>query len=648
MILLDAITRRCARVPTFMRVCFGIITYRFVPRRFFCLFFDQDARDSLAEVDAVFGRFPVDQRIHLYLAVVCHSSLSIFALALTFSLMFLQNTLSSDIVVASWFSILSSQIKASIGDADYELFWNYRELTNWEYLINDHFVFLLFFAIMLRCQSFVLFLVLVPNFIATAAGLQSNHNKSIDIHNIDSWFYVTLAVSYFLCFIINALAFRDVCGAFIKRSNDRNYVSQNTMLELSHEFVSRSHLAQVALDGYCKSSAPECAQRVQCMMWLLRKQRLEVERFRPNASRGLESGSSSQPASRIRTLLSEEFGCGDNLRFGAWFASMCKECQCEVSIDFTCSKHDDAIVEGAESELRHFLGSFAVSTLMHVSKHFADGSAPVRICFEVSICRAGELNAILTQQDEGHSSDADCRRVSAPCAAAASCSPRIEHEMNFVQMIAMFRGPMPPAASPKRSAWMHSFVENDNFSALEFAARLHGFIRTPRNSSSEPHRFISACALPCRLVTASEAGAVRLARAASPALPLYVLLIEDRLELAEVFIAKIKRSPWSADYEIRHCTNVEAALALFSDSNVSSAGGVEGASFSIVFIDKFMPMRIGERENSQAGVRALHRCVILVQLRAHTLLCSGPRCQNDSGDRGKTFSAELCLGMRGR
>jgi hypothetical protein len=128
-----------------------------------------------------------------------------------------------------------------------------------------------------------MFMVLAPSFIVTAAGFYSNQGISIDLTSIDYWFILSLVVSYFICYTTNALTYRDIFKMFVNRTTDFAFVNDNTMLELSHEFMSLSHITLDAMSMSCFAAAESEAQRMRCMMWLLRKQQFEVQKFRPDS-----------------------------------------------------------------------------------------------------------------------------------------------------------------------------------------------------------------------------------------------------------------------------------------------------------------------------------------------------------------------------
>ena len=161
-ILYNDSIRRSANVPGFFKDCFCLLSSRLVPRRFFLKFCDHGARELLEEVDEIFSKFPIEQRFHLYSSVICNSNISMLTCSVVSLLIFLQNALSSELVVANWFSIPHSQKQASLNDADYSLFHNYRELANLQYVMDAHFIFFIFFAVILTCSNLTMLLVLAP------------------------------------------------------------------------------------------------------------------------------------------------------------------------------------------------------------------------------------------------------------------------------------------------------------------------------------------------------------------------------------------------------------------------------------------------------------------------------------------------------
>jgi hypothetical protein len=162
-----------------------------------------------------------------------------------------------------------------------------------------------------------------------------------------------------LTLITNALTYRNVCEMFVSRSNDSAFVDSNTMLELSHEFMSLSHITLEAMDACCNLSD---APRIKCMMWLLPIQRLQAQRF-PFALSDA-SPEATPSALSVRKIFSEEFQPGDPLKsmkfgnFGSYFSSVCQTFNCEIEFRHDYDSGSDLRVCCVESELRHFVCTF--------------------------------------------------------------------------------------------------------------------------------------------------------------------------------------------------------------------------------------------------------------------------------------------------
>ncbi len=595
----------------------------YLPRRLLRVTCSAETLEVLDDIHAIIRKFPIEQRIHLYQAIMCHSNYCLFVVAFLYLLLFLHNTLSSELVVAYWFSIPHSQIKATRNDTNYNLFFNYRELTNWEYIVNDHFLFLLFFAVNLTCTNSTMFLVLAPTFFVTAAGLYSNHTTTIDLGSIDSWFIISLFIAYMLSFITNALTYRDVCEMFVNRAKDSAFVSDNTMLELSHEFMSLSCITLEAMEECCSTTSTSNADLIRCMMWLLRKQRLHVHLFQP-------SSISVLPANRrallpqnvsIRKLLSEEFepvqasSSAKLGSFGAMFASACKICHCDVEFKHDLGESVDLTVCCAESEMRHFMCAFLCSVLSSAS-HSAGFS---RIRVSVKMCRASDLNKSLTQTSrsnllvldaEGSDTPRSNRRIArAHSLHRVSPLPVVDADMQYVQFVAelLEMEPFDVSSAREHLSWIESFFELDNFAVLEFVTRMQGSIQIPRKEIFEIDHILGACALPCALTTIPTSDL-------PPTSTLRILIIEDQALLFNHLISKIKRFaelaelPFESLYSIDHATNVADAVVKFSTDTPNIMGKLSSFPsnriYDIVLIDRFMPMAEGLAPVPEAGVEA--------------------------------------------
>jgi hypothetical protein len=585
------------------------------PRRLIVLYCKPETLEVLDDIDAIYRKFPVGHRIHLVHAIICHSNCCLFILGLLYLLLFLQNALSSELVVAYWFSIPHSQKQVSPNETTYELFRNYRELVNWEYFINDHFLFLIFFAVNLTCTNSTMFLVLAPTFIVSAAGLYSNHNTTIDLGSIDSWFIISLGIAYFLSFITNSLNYRDLCDMFVNRASDFAFVSDNTMLELSHEFMSLSCISLEAMEECCSFAAPSDSDLIRCMMWLLRKQRLHVNLSQP-ASRMFSTSTRHVLLPKlvsIRKVLSDEFNAvntrsaklGD---IGSLFASACKVCQCDVVFKYEFRDDQDFNVRCVESEIRHLLCAFLSSVLSNAS----NWGARLIIQVSVRLCRATELHEILTRPFHSKSLIADnndAQNMKPKSIARAHSLHRVsplpveDPDKQYVQFVAeiLETSHSAAASSNEHSSRVQSFFELDHFAVLEFVTRMLGSIRIPLKDSSDFDHILGACALPCEVV------AFQSPEPSDAPLPLRFLIVEDKARFAQLLISKIKDFPCSSLYVVDHAKDVAEALVKFS-TGIQTAAGVDAGfvsnrSFDVVFIDLFMPMAEGAEIDPQAGVR---------------------------------------------
>lgn len=610
--------RRSAKVPALLSNVFCIITSRFVPRCLFLAFCGQETSELLREVDFIFDSFAIEQRVHLYHALICHSNVCVFVTSLVCMLMFLQNAFCSELVVAWWFSIPNSQKNTSPSDPTFKLFHNYRELVNWEYLVNSHFIFFIFFAVNLTCSNSTMLRVLVPSFVVTAAGLYSNHGTTVDLASIDSWFMICIVVSYCLSFITNALTFRNIFEMFVNRTNDLTFVSDNTMLEMSHEFMSLGHISLEALRALCDPAAPSHSERVQCMMWLLRKQRFSVQQFRP-VSFDVPSMLAIPRDVSIRRLLREEFDVGDPSvplkleHHVTCFKSVCKLFHCEVEFRIDLSDDIDLMVCGVESEMKHFLCSFLFSVLMNAYDRASSDTALLKICVSVSACKGVNLDSVFT-----HNHQASRRGSIELSAAAPRLSPSLKSTLSlhdvcpvqiedpdgqYLQFVAEVVNSAPLLDIPNRvkPSWISKFFDLDNFSAIEFATRMKGSIQIPAshggNRVSE-FDHLGAFALPCVSSNISAKDESDLP------IPLRLLILEDKPAFAAKLIAKIRQLPLAESYTIDHENNVSDALVKFSNAKQNHAGQVydSNRTYDVLLIDLFMPMEPGAAEDSQAGV----------------------------------------------
>jgi hypothetical protein len=607
--------RRSAKVPALLGNVFCIITSRFVPRCLFLAFCGQETSELLREVDSIFDSFAIEQRVHLYHALMCHSNVCVFVASLVCMSMFLQNAFCSELVVAWWFSIPNSQKQASPSDATFRLFHNYEELVNWEYLVNSHFIFFIFFAVNLTCSNATMLRVLAPSFLVTAAGLYSNHGTTIDLTSIDSWFIICIVVSYCLSFITNALTYRNIFDMFVNRTNDLTFVSDNTMLEMSHEFMSLGHISLEALRALCDSTAPSHSERVQCMMWLLRKQRFNVQQFRP-VSFDVPSMLAIPRDVSIRRLLREEFEVGHQSvppKFGhvTCFKSVCKLFQCDVEFRIDLSDDVDLMVRGVESEMKHFLCSFLFSVLMNAYGRAPSDTALLKICVSISACQGVNLDSVFTHDNQAS------RRGSIELSAAAPrpssslkptlslhdvCPVRIEDpDGQYLQFVAEVVNSAPLPHTRDRPSWISKFFDLDNFSVIEFATRMKGSVQISRSDGG--HRVsefdhLGAFALPCVSSTISAKDESDLP------IPLRLLILEDKPAFAAKLIAKIRQLPLAEVYIIDHENNVSDALVKFSNAKQNHAGQVydSNRTYDVLLIDLFMPMEPGAAEDSQAGV----------------------------------------------
>ena len=622
MIVYSDIVRRSAPFPVGCQGCYNIVLYRFCcMRRFLPKYYDDDTLELLQEVDAIFDSFPIDQRIHVYISIMCHSNGCMFILGIVYLLLFLQNALASELVVAYWFSVPHSQKKALPNETNYNLFFNYRELANWEYIINDHFIFLIYFAVNLTCSNATMLLVLAPTFIASAAGFYSNHGTTVDFNSIDPWFLISLCVCYILSFITNALTYRNVCEVFVSRSNDSASVDSNTMLELSHEFMSLSHITLEAMDACCNLSTPPEVPHIKCMMWLLRIQRLQAQRFPFALSDAAHSPPEATPSAvSIRKIFSEEFQPGDPMKsmkfgnFGAYFSSVCQVFNCQVEFMHDYDGSSDLSVCCVESELRHFVCNFLLYVIINSSSLVASDSQPLKVCVSLNVCESHALHDVLTRRSYGtlaHSASTPLRNrvlrhTQSPHRVRPA--PMTDAGVQHVQVVAKVLNAQPfapPSSADGQTGdlpWISSFFELDSFAVLEYSARMQGYLKIPQGADTMSEEILGAFALPCTVAPVTTP--VLVEENAS----LRLLILEDSVRFAESLKEKIKALTSACNYSFHHATNVADALAAFSSNEqlpgmaYLRAKNDSRRTFDVVLIDLFMPMEMGAEVNSQAGV----------------------------------------------
>ena len=627
------------------------------------IFFDQQSLHVFKEVDCVFDQFPVDQRIYLYAAIVCNSNLCTLFLGRFCMLFFLQNAFSSEFIVGNWFSIPHSTENGLPSEPNYNLFFNYREIVEWEYVTYTHFIFLIFFAVILKCPNAIMLFILVPTFVTTMAGIYSNV-----LSNACVWPRIALPILYFLAFVSNALTYRDVCRTFSNRANDRTFVQNASILEVSHEFLHMSDISDAAMQLCCRRLKTEESDRLECMMWLLQKQRLEVESLRHEAINAVELRLRDVP---VMKYLESEF----KPRSKGKLASLCRMSRCDVEFKLRSYKGDPT-VRSREPELRHFLCSFMFSVLTSVSKRIPDGMMGLlRFC--VDFCGVDNLDKVLKDHALQVSKQRSLR-LATPADQSAHASP-VPSDLSYVQVVVELVGTQPSASSATSQdlSWLASFGEplSDNmflqdYCALEYISRMQGSlykaisqretIETMRwccSSSSqnklEPSpddaasaTFIAAFALPCSntietsaprpLSTfhdsasssniTSQPSSVELP--AQPlsvsTTPLRILIVEDQLIIALRFKRDLKESPLTAHYVVDHAPNVAQAMLMFRNraQPVPGQTGSDGANaaYHVVLLDNQMPMADGGSIDEDAGVRLLFiSCLVLF---ACVLMCA--------------------------
>ncbi len=615
MIVYNDSMRRSAKVPAFFMDIFSLCISRLIPRRLLLMFCDQDAKGLLEDMDTTLYKFPVDQRIHLFHSVICHSNCCTMVTGLVCMMMFVQNAFASDMVVASWFSIPHSQKRISNNDPNYPLFHNYRELINWEYIINSHFIFFLFFNVNLTCTNAIMFMVLAPSFIVTAAGFYSNQGASIDLTRIDFWFIVSLVMSYFICYITNALTYNNIFKMFVNRTSDLAIVSDSTMVELSHEFMSLSRITLDAMSSRCTTASALAAGRIRCMMWLLRKQQFEVQKFRPDLTKSRNEGVTTDVS--IRRLLRQEFEHGNSSvsmemsNFGAWFAALCSICNCRIEFNYEFGENQDVTVRCVEYDIRHFFCSFLFSVLLHAFYWSSSATGSLKVLIRVGVRSTLALNTTLNRRPRV------CHNVSAnpsvvtPYPSHSHANPHSNHvysvpgsETNshyaHVSTELLDHHTSHVALSHDHAPWIAPFLELDNFAIFEFITRMHGSVHIPRKDGPECDPSLGAFSLPCSVTAAAATPSPNAKH------PLRFLIIEDKPKFAAYTIARIKVFPPASDYTFDHEANVADALAKFSSGWQSGDGRIpssdSNAPYDIVLIDMFMPMERGGAVDSQAGV----------------------------------------------
>jgi hypothetical protein len=407
---------------------------------------------------------------------------------------------------------------------------------------------------------------------------------------------------------------------FVNRAKDSAFVSDNTMLELSHEFMSLSCITLEAMEACCSATSTSNADLIRCMMWLLRMQRLQVHLYQPSSLSTLTATRRvllPQNVS-IRKLLSEEFEPVDASSsaklgsFNALFASACKMCHCDVEFKHDLGESVDLTVCCADSEMRHFMCAFFCSVLS--SAFHSAGFSRVRV--SVKVCRAFDLDKSLTQTSRSNLLVLDTEGTMRPNRRIArahslhrvSPLPVVDADIQYVQFVAELLEITPfdvPSASEHLS-WIQSFFELDNFAVLEFVTRMQGSIQIPREGIPEIDHILGACALPCA-VTAIPSSDL------PPTSTLRMLIIEDQALHFNHLMAKIKRFaelaglPLESLYRIDHATNVADAVVKFSTETPTGIGQnssfPSNRTYDIVLIDRFMPMEEGLAPVSEAGVK---------------------------------------------
>jgi CheY-like chemotaxis protein len=463
-----------------------------------------------------------------------------------------------------------------------------------------------------------MFMVLVPTFVVMTAGISSNDGSNVHMDRIDPWFIISLIVSYLLSFITNALTYRDICQMFSNRARDSAYVRDDTMLEISHEFLQLSHIVDCALHLTIEPSALQReSDHIRCMMWLLKKQRLEVQSLRHVGLETLGSRNRRAPCDQsLWTLLKSEFKPAGEL-YGECFASICRMSRCHVEFTHHFHGSDDPFIVSEESDLRHFLCSFMFSVLMKFCKGRHDDS--LKCCVKVSVCRRDTLCNLLTDRFHFSREFTGDRPLSLAVSGHQVHSALVAPEDTQYFQVVVDKCHSEPAFVSSTSdhlLWIASFSELENVAVLDYITRMNGYMTIPPHDSSSSVGCIGAFALPCKIglleevlprecsfvVTSPEQPLV------ASTVPLRILMVEDQPLIAKSFIKRLQESSLTAHYVVHHALNVAQALSSFRSCSQPLPGQTSGdgiSAYDVVLLDNNMPLTDGALAVADAGVRLI-------------------------------------------
>jgi hypothetical protein len=493
-----------------------------------------------------------------------------------------------------------------------------------------------------------MFMVLVPTFVVMTAGISSNDGSNVHMGRIDSWFIISLVVSYILSFITNALTYRDICQMFSNRARDSAYVRDDTMLEISHEFLQLSHIVDCALHLTIEPTALQRqSDHIRCMMWLLKKQRLEVQSLRHVGLEALGSRNRRAPCDvSLWNLLKSEFKPSSEL-YGECFASLCRMSRCHVEFTHHFHGNDDPIVRSEESDLRHFLCSFMFSVLMNFCKGRHDEL--LKCCVKVSVCRRDALCNVLTDRLDLSREFTGNHPLSLAISGHQFHSTYVApDDAQYIQVVVDSCNAESAVASSTSDQflWISSFFELENVAVLDYVTRMNGYMTIPPHDSSVSVGFIGAFALPCKIDLLAEVpprecsfvvtspahhsptslveveSLSPLTAAVRPTafqvleqplvasnVPLRILMVEDRALIAKSFIKRLRASSLTAHYVVHLAPNVAQALSSFRNCSqpVPSQTSSDGLNaYDVVLLDNNMPLADEGPNVLDAGVRLLH------------------------------------------
>jgi len=369
------------------------------------------------------------------------------------------------------------------------------------------------------------------------------------------------------------------------------------------------------------------------MMWLIQKQRLEVQSLRHVGLEALGSRNRRSASDLpLWKLLRNEFKPGQCKYTGECFASVCSMSRCEVEFKLLFDDNVDATVRSEESELRHFLCSFMFGVLINASKCFPEGS--LRLFVAVNICRSSALCSQLTTRPSHQLSPRHRSLALAVSGHQVHPASSVDADTRYVQVVVeqsfcSSDVAFVPVPASDKLQWIASFADLVNVAVLDYITRMHGYMHISPSVSFTSVGCIGAFALPCStrvgivdtstqersfIVTPTVDARAQLLPASTT--PLRILMVEDQNIIAMRFKRDLKESPLTAHYVVDHAPNVAQALLMLRNraQPVPGETGSDGANaaYHVVLLDNQMPMTDGGSIDEDAGVRLLFiSCFVL-------------------------------------